>query len=392
MLKNMSSVVSRLVPVSAPARIAIRNNSTFMRTRGFKPMNTIINFVPQQEAWVIQRFGRFNRVLNPGFNLVIPVLEDIAFAHNLRERALEIPSQSAITRDNVTLHLDGVLYLRVTDAIKASYGVEDPDFAVKQLAQTTMRAEIGKLSLDNMFKERGELNKLIVDSINDAAAEWGIQCMRYEIRDIQLPDEVVQAMQMQVSAERKKRAQILASEGERESEVNIATGRKLAKVLNSEGDKQEAINRAMGEAEAIEKRAQATAEAISVVASATKIDGGQNAVALRVAEQYIDSFKALAQESTTLMLPANTGDPASMIAQAAQVYDTVKQKTNMGDMSPAVSAKTIAKPATMSESHVSDGTSDVSGTRSTDENTSEPLNRLINKSWMKNSTGKMSEA
>lgn len=292
-------------------------------------MNTVVNFVPQQEAWIIQRFGKFNRVLNPGFNLVIPILEDIAFAHNLRERALEIPSQSAITRDNVTLHLDGVLYLRVTDPIKASYGVEEPDFAVKQLAQTTMRAEIGKLSLDNMFKERGVLNKLIVDSINDAAANWGVECMRYEIRDIQLPDEVVQAMQMQVSAERKKRAQILASEGEREAEVNIATGRKSAKVLNSEGDKQEAINRAVGEAEAIAKRANATAEAITVVAEATRVNGGQSAVSYRVAEQYLDSFKALAKESTTLMLPVNAGDPASMIAQAAQVFNTVKQKTHI---------------------------------------------------------------
>lgn len=289
---------------------------------------------------MVQRFGKFNRLLAPGFNLVIPILEDIAFAHNLRERALEIPSQSAITRDNVTLHLDGVLYLRVNDAIKASYGVEDADFAVKQLAQTTMRAEIGKLSLDNMFKERGELNSLIVNAINEAAKDWGIQCMRYEIRDIQLPDQVVQAMQMQVSAERKKRAQILASEGERESEVNIATGRKSAKVLNSEGDKQEAMNRAAGEAAAIEMRAVATAEAIKTVAEASMSHGGDRAVAFRVAEQYIDSFKALAKESTTLMLPANASDPASMIATAMKIYENSREKSNLSAVVPAESKDT----------------------------------------------------
>lgn len=326
---NLSPHLARVAMRSQSLRVLHRSNASYFRPQKFKPMNWIFNFVPSQEAWVIQRFGKFSRVLSPGFNVVVPIVEDIAFAHNLRERTLEIPSQSAITRDNVTLHLDGVLYLRVDDPIKASYGVEDADFAVKQLAQTTMRAEIGKLSLDNMFKERGELNSLIVNTINDAASEWGIQCMRYEIRDIQLPDEVVQAMQMQVSAERKKRAQILASEGERESEVNIATGRKTAKVLNSEGDQQEAINRAIGEAEAIEKQAQATATAIVQIAKALESKGGENAVAYRIAEQYIDSFKALAQESTTLMLPSNANDPASMVAQAVKVFDSAKAKAKI---------------------------------------------------------------
>ncbi|XP_071375458.1 stomatin-like protein 2, mitochondrial isoform X2 [Centroberyx affinis] len=208
------------------------------------PMNTVVLFVPQQEAWVVERMGRFHRILEPGLNFLIPILDRIRYVQSLKEIVIDVPEQSAVSLDNVTLQIDGVLYLRILDPFKASYGVEDPEYAVTQLAQTTMRSELGKLTLDKVFRERESLNSNIVHSINQASDDWGIRCLRYEIKDIHVPPRVKESMQMQVEAERKKRATVLESEGTRESAINVAEGHKQAQILASEGQKEEQINRA----------------------------------------------------------------------------------------------------------------------------------------------------
>uniref|UniRef100_A0A8C2LVB1 Stomatin-like protein 2, mitochondrial n=1 Tax=Cricetulus griseus TaxID=10029 RepID=A0A8C2LVB1_CRIGR len=210
------------------------------------PRNTVVLFVPQQEAWVVERMGRFHRILEPGLNVLIPVLDRIRYVQSLKEIVINVPEQSAVTLDNVTLQIDGVLYLRIMDPYKASYGVEDPEYAVTQLAQTTMRSELGKLSLDKVFRERESLNANIVDAINQAADYWGIRCLRYEIKDIHVPPRVKESMQMQVEAERRKRATVLESEGTRESAINVAEGKKQAQILASEAEKAEQINQAFG--------------------------------------------------------------------------------------------------------------------------------------------------
>ncbi|CAI2313597.1 unnamed protein product [Caenorhabditis sp. 36 PRJEB53466] len=288
--------------------------------------NTVINFVPQQEAWVVERMGKFYKILEPGLNFLLPVIDRIKFVQNLREIAIEIPEQGAITVDNVQLRLDGVLYLRVFDPYKASYGVDDPEFAVTQLAQTTMRSEVGKISLDTVFKERELLNENIVFAINKASAPWGIQCMRYEIRDMHMPSKIQEAMQMQVEAERKKRAAILESEGIREAAINTAEGQKRSAILASEAIQTERVNVARGEAEAVLLKAESRAKAIERIAAALEKEGGKNAAGLTVAEQYVDAFGNLAKESNTVVLPANLSDPGSMVAQALAVYDSLSNK------------------------------------------------------------------
>jgi regulator of protease activity HflC (stomatin/prohibitin superfamily) len=300
-------------------------NTYFQRSS--LPANTIVKFVPQQTAWIVERMGKFSRVLEPGLALLIPVIDRIAYVKSLKENAMEIPSQSAITADNVTLELDGVLYTRVFDPFKASYGVEDADYAISQLAQTTMRSEIGQLTLDHVLKERAALNTNITQAINEAAADWGIRCLRYEIRDIHAPAPVVEAMHRQVTAERSKRAEILESEGQRQSAINIAEGRKQSVILASEALKSEQINTAAGEAEAITLKATATARGIdSVSASIEKGgDSAQGALSLRVAEQYVDAFGKLAKEGTSVVVPGNVGDMGQMIATAMGVFKTVGQ-------------------------------------------------------------------
>ncbi len=283
-----------------------------------------VKIVPQQSAWVIEKLGRFDRVLEPGLNILIPFIERVAYKHSLKEFAFDVQEQTAITRDNVTLVLDGLIYVRVIDAKEASYGVSDPVYAVTQLAQTTMRSEIGKLALDECFEEREQLNANIVNAINDAAQTWGIQCMRYEIKNITPPATVLKAMEMQVAAERKKRAEILDSEGVRQSKINIAEGDKQEIVLESEAAMTDQINRAKGEAEAIREVAKATSEGIEIVAAAIEKTGGEKAVALKIAEQYVAAFSKLAQQSTTVLLPANAGDAGSMVAQALTVFDSIK--------------------------------------------------------------------
>lgn len=324
-----SRVITRLAGAPfqglQPPRFAVRTMAytSYGRTKKKLPVNTVIKFVPQQEAWVIERFGKFNRILEPGLAILLPVIDDIKYVQSLKEVAIEIPSQSAITLDNVTLHLDGVLYLRVVDPFKASYGVEDPEFAVTQLAQTTMRSELGKISLDNVFQERERLNHNIVEAINHAAEVWGIRCLRYEIRDIQLPSSVVEAMQMQVEAERKKRAAVLQSEGQREAAINVAEGKKQSQILASEARRMEQINIATGEANAIVAKAKARAEGIEKVSLALQQQLGERAASLNVAELYVGAFSNLAKTSNTVVLPANVGDAASMVAQALAVYGQV---------------------------------------------------------------------
>ncbi|KAK3492741.1 uncharacterized protein B0T23DRAFT_315699 [Neurospora hispaniola] len=334
------------------------------------PANTIIRFVPQQTAWIVERMGKFNRILQPGLAILIPFIDRIAYVKSLKEVAHEIPSQSAITADNVTLELDGVLYTRVFDAYKASYGVEDAEYAISQLAQTTMRSEIGQLTLDHVLKERAALNTNITAAINEAAQAWGVTCLRYEIRDIHAPKPVVEAMHRQVTAERSKRAEILESEGQRQSAINIAEGKKQSVILASEAMKAEQINRASGQAEAIRLKAVATAGGIEAVARAIAEGQGaaQNAVSLSVAEKYVDAFGKLAKEGTAVVVPGNVGDIGGMIATALSVYGKVgdaqakamakqlleKQQQQQGEQQEADSQKALPGGVAKQESPVDD--------------------------------------
>jgi len=284
-----------------------------------------VKIVPQQEAWIFEKLGKFDRKLEPGLNILIPFIEKVSYKHSLKEFPYDVMEQTAITRDNVSLIMDGLVYVRIVDPIEASYGVNDPVFAVTQLAQTTMRSEIGKLALDECFEEREKLNANIVNSINQASQSWGIQCMRYEIKNITPPKTVINAMDLQVAAERKKRAEILDSEGIRQSKINIAEGDKQEVVLESEASMIDQVNRAKGEAEAIREVAKATAEGIELVAIAIGKAGGEQAVALKIAEQYVAAFGKLAKESNTILLPANAGDAGSMVAQALGVFNSIQQ-------------------------------------------------------------------
>ncbi|KAF2893891.1 hypothetical protein ILUMI_12284 [Ignelater luminosus] len=314
-----------------------------IRHRSSTPLNTILMFVPQQEAWIVERMGKFHRILEPGLNILIPIIDRVKYVQSLKEIAIDVPKQSAITSDNVTLNIDGVLYLRIVDAYLASYGVEDPEFAITQLAQTTMRSELGKISLDKVFRERENLNVSIVDAINKASEAWGITCLRYEIRDIKLPTRVQEAMQMQVEAERKKRAAILESEGVREADINVAEGKRQARILASEAERQEQINKATGEASAILSIAGARAEGLKLVANSLSNSQGSSAAALAVAEQYVQAFNKLAKNNNTLILPANAGDVSNIVAQAMSIYHQVSKPQN-SFISESLDSKRKIKP------------------------------------------------
>lgn len=294
--------------------------------RELLPANTIIKFVPQQNAWIVERMGKFHRILEPGLAVLVPFIDKITYVQSLKESAIEIPSQNAITLDNVSLELDGILYIKVIDPYKASYGVEDFKFAISQLAQTTMRSEIGSMTLDLVLKERQALNNNINHVINEAARDnWGVECLRYEIRDIHPPQNVLDAMHRQVSAERSKRAEILESEGQRQAKINISEGERQSVILASEALREQQINTAKGEAEQILLKLKATAEGIRRVADAIQNSpGGENAVQLQVAQEYIKEFGKLAKETNTVVIPQNLGDLGGLMASGMSIYKQTK--------------------------------------------------------------------
>ena len=285
-----------------------------------------VKVVPQQEAWVVERLGKFNASLTPGLNFVVPFVDNVIQKHSLKEIPLDVPSQICITRDNTQLQVDGILYFQVTDPKLASYGSSNYIIAVTQLAQTSLRSVIGKLELDKTFEERTIINAQVVAAIDEAALNWGVKVLRYEIKDLTPPKEILLAMQSQITAEREKRALIAASEGRRQEQINIATGEREAFIARSEGEKQAAINKAQGDAAAITEMANATAQAIERIASAIRQPGGEQAVQLKVAEQAVQAYAKVAQDAkTTLIVPGNMTEVSGLIASAMQMVSTGKQ-------------------------------------------------------------------
>ena len=281
-----------------------------------------IRVVPQQRAWVVERLGRFHGVLQPGLNFVVPFMDRIAYRHDLRETPLDVAPQVCITKDNTQLHVDGILYFQVTDPRLASYGSTNYVLAITQLAQTTLRSVIGRMELDRTFEERDQINTAVVSALDDAAPNWGVKVLRYEIKDLTPPAEILRSMQAQITAEREKRALIATSEGKRQEQINIAQGAREAAIAKSEGEKQAEINQAQGEATATLVKAEATAKAIRQIAESIGTAGGMQAVNLRVAEEYIAQFGNLAKTTNTLILPANVADVAGLIATAMSVVKT----------------------------------------------------------------------
>ncbi|MEJ6023284.1 SPFH domain-containing protein [Ramlibacter sp. PS4R-6] len=284
-----------------------------------------LKVVPQQHAWVVERLGRYHGTLAPGLNFVIPFIDRVAYKHSLKEVPLDVPSQVCITRDNTQLQVDGILYFQVTDPKQASYGSSNYIVAITQLAQTSLRSVIGKLELDKTFEERDIINGQVVAAIDEAALTWGVKVLRYEIKDLTPPKEILHAMQAQITAEREKRALIAASEGRRQEQINIATGEREAFIARSQGEKQAQINKAEGEAAAILAVAEATAEAIRKVAESIRQPGGEQAVQLKVAERAVDAYsKVAADATTTLIVPSNTTEMATLIASAMKMMQTTK--------------------------------------------------------------------
>ena len=284
-----------------------------------------LKVVPQQHAWVVERLGKYHATLTPGLNFLVPFVDKVAYKHVLKEIPLDIASQVCITRDNTQLQVDGILYFQVTDAMRASYGSSNYIVAISQLAQTSLRSVIGKLELDKTFEERDIINAQVVAAIDEAALNWGVKVLRYEIKDLTPPKEILHAMQAQITAEREKRALIAASEGRRQEQINIATGEREAFIARSEGEKAAVINKAQGEAAAISAVAEANAHAIELVANAIRLPGGAEAVQLKVAEKAMDAYARVASDATTtLIVPSDMSQVSTLIATAMKMGQTVK--------------------------------------------------------------------
>ena len=284
-----------------------------------------VKVVPQQNAWVVERLGKYNTTLSPGLSFLVPFIDRVAYKHSLKEIPLDVPSQVCITRDNTQLQVDGILYFQVTDPMRASYGSSNYVVAITQLAQTSLRSVIGKLELDKTFEERDMINAQVVQAIDEAALNWGVKVLRYEIKDLTPPAEILRAMQAQITAEREKRALIAASEGRRQEQINIATGEREAFIARSEGEKQSIINNAQGEAASITAVAEATAQAIERVAAAIRQPGGDQAVQLKVAEKAVDAYSKVAAESkTTLVVPSNMTEVSALISSAMKMVQAQK--------------------------------------------------------------------
>jgi regulator of protease activity HflC (stomatin/prohibitin superfamily) len=283
--------------------------------------------VPQQHAYVVERFGKYNRTLVPGLGFIWPFIERVAYKHSLKEIPLDVPSQVCITKDNTQLHVDGIIYFQVTDPMRASYGASNYVIAITQLAQTTLRSIVGKLELDRTFEERDFINTQVVNSLDEAAMNWGVKVLRYEIKDLTPPAEILRSMQAQITAEREKRALIAASEGRKQEQINIATGSREASIAKSEGDKQAAINNAQGEAAAITAVAEATAEAIKKIAAAIQTPGGMEAVNLKVAERAVEAYGHLAKTTTTMIVPNNMGEVAGLIGTAMTLVKSTQKSS-----------------------------------------------------------------
>ncbi|MDO5290684.1 MAG: stomatin-like protein [Pseudomonadota bacterium] len=287
-----------------------------------------IKIVPQQNAWIVERLGKYNRTLSPGLNTIIPFFDRVAYKHSLKEIPLDVPSQVCITRDNTQLQVDGILYFQVTDPMRASYGSSNYVMAISQLAQTTLRSVIGRLELDKTFEERDMINAQVVEAIDEAALNWGVKVLRYEIKDLTPPAEILRAMQAQITAEREKRAVIATSEGKRQEQINLAEGQKQAAIAKSEGEKQAQINNAQGEAAAITEVAIATAEAIARVADAIRQPGGQEAVQLKVAEKAVEAYSRVAFDAnTTLIVPSNMTEVSALISSAMKMVQAQRSNT-----------------------------------------------------------------
>ncbi|MCV2503351.1 MAG: SPFH/Band 7/PHB domain protein [Neisseriaceae bacterium] len=285
-----------------------------------------IRVVPQQEAYVIERLGKYNKTLYAGLSIIIPFVDRVAYKHTLKEIPLDVPSQVCITRDNTQLTVDGIIYFQVTDPKLASYGTSNYVVAITQLAQTTLRSVIGRMELDKTFEEREEINKAVVSALDEAAPSWGVKVLRYEIKDLVPPREILQAMQAQITAEREKRARIATSEGLKIEQINLASGKREAAIQESEGDQQAQINHATGEAESLRLVANATADALRTVAESINNPGGFEAVNYKVAEQYVEAFKNLAKTNNTLILPANVADIGSLVSAGLQIVKGQKNQ------------------------------------------------------------------
>jgi regulator of protease activity HflC (stomatin/prohibitin superfamily) len=280
-----------------------------------------LKVVPQQHAWVVERLGKYHATLTPGLNILIPFIDRVAYRHSLKEIPLDVPSQVCITRDNTQLTVDGILYFQVTDPMRASYGASNYIVAITQLAQTTLRSVIGKMELDKTFEERAAINTAVVNALDEAALNWGVKVLRYEIKDLTPPAAILHAMQAQITAEREKRALIAASEGRRQEQINIATGEREAFIARSEGEKQAEINNAQGQAAAIVAVAEANADAIRKVAQAIREPGGEQAVQLKVAEKAVEAYSHLAQKNNTMIVPGNMSEVSGLIATAMAIIN-----------------------------------------------------------------------